>query len=313
MRDIVNLGPNIVTPAYLANLARDISFEFDMKLTVGDREWAAERKMGAFLAVGKAAYEPPTFIVLEHNPDRTELDTIVLVGKGITFDSGGISIKPAEKLSDMKDDMAGAAAVLGAMQVVGKLNLPLHIVAIAPCTENMPGGGAYHPADIITASNGKTIEIISTDAEGRLILSDALVFAQQYHPKAVVDLATLTGACVTALGEWVAAGLFSNTVWLQEKLIESGSRMHERLWLMPLYEDYARKIKSLVADFANSGGRSGGVGSSAYFLKQFIDYPWAHIDMAGMAMIEKKDETPYTPFGATGYGVRLLVDFLRNW
>ncbi len=272
-----------------------------------------KEKWGHFSLLGKQPSSRPLSSCWNTTPDRTELDTIVLVGKGITFDSGGISIKPAEKMSDMKDDMAGAAAVLGAMQVVGKLNLPLHIVAIAPCTENMPGGGAYHPADIITASNGKTIEIISTDAEGRLILSDALVFAQQFHPKAVVDMATLTGACVTALGEWVAAGLFSNAVWLQEKLIASGSRMNERLWLMPLYEDYSRKIKSLVADMANSGGRSGGVGSSAYFLKQFIDYPWAHIDMAGMAMIEKKDETPYTPFGATGYGVRLLVDFLRNW
>lgn len=313
VRDLVSYGPNIVTPTYLAQLAERISGEFGMKITVGDREWAAAHKMGAFLAVAKAAQEPPKFIVLEHNPDRDDLDTIVLVGKGITFDTGGISIKPAEKMENMKSDMAGAAAVLGAMQVVGKMNLPLRVVAIVPCTENMPGGGAYRPADILTASNGKTIEVISTDAEGRLILADALVYASRFHPKAVVDLATLTGACVIALGQWVSAGVFSTDDALREKLLDSAERTHERLWPMPLWEDYKRKIKSLVADMANSGGRYGGVGASAIFLKEFTDYPWAHIDMAGMVLIEKVQETPYTPFGATGYGVRLLVDFLRRW
>jgi len=313
VRDLVSQGPNLVTPTRLVQLAEQIAGEYDMKLTVGDRAWAAERNMGAYLAVARSAVEPPKFIVLEYNHGRDDLDTVVLIGKGITFDTGGISLKPPEKMEDMKSDMAGAADVLAAMQVVGRLDLPLHIVAIAPCTENMPGGDAFHPADIITASNGKTIEIVNTDAEGRLILADALVYAQKYKPDAVVDLATLTGACVTALGQWVAAGLFSTDDGLRDKLVSSGSRMHEKLWPMPLWDDYKRKIKSQVADVANSGGRYGGVGASAIFLKEFTDYPWAHIDMAGMVLIEKIQETPYTSFGATGYGVRLLVDFLRRW
>jgi leucyl aminopeptidase len=216
-------------------------------------------------------------------------------------------------MDDMKSDMAGAAAVLATMKVAGELKLPLHLVGITPCTENMPDAQAYHPADVITASNGKTIEIISTDAEGRLILADALVYASRYNPKAVVDLATLTGACVTALGQWVAAGVFCTDEWLQKKLVTSGQTTYERVWPMPLYNDYKKKIKSLVADMMNSGGRNSGVGSSAIFLKEFTDYPWAHVDMAGMALIEKKHETPYTFEGATGFGVRLLVDFLRNW
>ncbi len=312
-RDLVSWGPNKVTPSYMADVAAEIAEKYGMQLTVGDREWAAERDMGAFLAVAKGAAEPPRFIVLEHNRARLDLDTIVLVGKGITFDSGGISIKPSDNLEDMKSDMAGAAAVLEAMRVVGELDIPLHIVAITPCTENMPSGKAYHPADIITASNGKTIEIISTDAEGRMILADALVYAQQFKPKAVVDLATLTGSCVIALGEWIAAGVFSTDDWLRDQLVQSGETTHERLWPLPLWDDYKVKIASIVADMANSGGRYGGVGSSARFLKEFTDYPWAHLDIAGMALITKIQETPYTPFGATGFGVRLLVDFLRNW
>ncbi len=313
VRDLVSWGPNKVTPNYLAELAAGIAKEYGMQLTVGDRDWAAERNMGAFLAVAQAAKQPPAFIVLEHNAGRTELDTIVLVGKGITFDSGGVSLKPGEKMEEMKSDMAGAAAVLATMQVVGQLKLPLHVVAITPCTENMPDGGAYHPADILTASNGKTIEIINTDAEGRLILADALVYAQQFKPKAVVDMATLTGACVTALGQWIAAGIFSTDDGLRDRLYQSGLKTYERVWPLPLWEDYKRKIVSIVADMANSGGRYGGVGASAIFLKEFTDYPWAHIDMAGMVLITKIQETPYTPWGATGYGVRLLVDFLLNW
>ena len=313
-RDLVNLPPNMATPTRMAEAARKIAEAHGMALTIGDRQWAAERKMGAFLAVAKGAGEPPYFIVLEHNADRTDLDTVVLVGKGITFDTGGISLKPAEKMEEMKSDMAGAAAVLGAMQVVGLLDLPLRVIGITPCTENMPDANGYRPADIITASNGKTIEIISTDAEGRMILADALVYAQQYQPKAVIDLATLTGACVIALGEMVAAGIFSTDDWLQDKLVASGETTNERLWPMPLWDDYKRKIESLVADMLNSGGRYGGVGGSAIFLKEFTDYPWAHVDMAGMVLITKKIlETPYISLGATGYGVRLLVDFLLNW
>lgn len=310
-RDLINMPPNIATPTKLAEVAREISKTFGMELTLGDREWAEKHNMGAFLAVAKGAGEPPRFIVLEHNANRTNLDTIVLVGKGITFDTGGISIKPSEHMEEMKSDMSGAAAVLGAMKVVGLLDLPLHIIGITPCTENMPDASAYHPADIITASNGKTIEIISTDAEGRMILSDALVYASRYKPKAVIDLATLTGACVVALGSGIAAGIFCNDDQLRDKLVASSSRTHERLWSMPLWDDYKQAIKSNVADMKNTGGRWGGVGTSAIFLKEFTDYPWAHLDIAGMALKDKEDG--YNPAGGTGFGVRLLIDFLRNW
>ena len=189
-RDLVNLPPNVATPTKLAEVAVDIANAHGMRLTIGDREWAAEQGMGAFLAVAKGAGEPPKFIVMEHNADKEHLDTLVLVGKGITFDTGGISIKPSEKMDEMKSDMGGAAAVICTMDVVGKLNLPLRVIGIAPCTENMPDGLAFRPADVVTASNGKTVEIISTDAEGRLILADALVYAGRFNPIAVIDLAT---------------------------------------------------------------------------------------------------------------------------
>jgi len=310
-RELVNLPANYATPTHMAEIAQDIAENHGMKITVGDREWAAQNKMGAYLAVAKGAGEPPKFIILEHNGDRHDLDTIVLVGKGITFDTGGISIKPSEKMEEMKADMSGAAAVLGAMKAVGLLNLPLRVIGITPCTENMPDASAYRPADIITASNGITIEIISTDAEGRMILADALVYAKRFQPKAVVDLATLTGACVIALGKGVAAGLFSNDEKLQSKVVASGNNTHERVWPMPLWEDYKTNIKSNVADLKNSGGRFGGVGTSAIFLKEFTDYPWAHIDMAGMMLADKDDG--YVPAGGVGYGVRLVVDLLLNW
>ena len=310
-RDLINLPPNMATPTYLAQTAQQIAEEYGMKITVGDRDWAEKNHMGAYLGVAKGAGEPPKFIIMEHNGTHEELDTIVLVGKGITFDTGGISIKPSEKMEEMKSDMAGAAAVIGTMKAVGMLNLPLRIIGIAPCTENMPDAHAYRPADVITASNGKTIEIISTDAEGRLILADALVYAKKYAPKAVIDLATLTGACVVALGKNTAAGIFCNDSSLSDKLLRSGEKTHERVWPMPLWDEYRKNIESSVADIKNSGGRNSGVSSSAIFLKEFIDYPWAHLDIAGMALSEKDEG--YTPLGATGYGVRLLVEFLQNW
>jgi leucyl aminopeptidase len=312
-RDLVNLPPNAATPTRMAQAAEQIAAQHGLHLTVGDREWAAERKMGGFLAVASGAAEEPRFIVLEHNRERDDLDTLVLVGKGITFDSGGVSLKPAEKMWEMKSDMGGAAAVLGAMQVVGELELPVHVVGVAPCTENMPDGHAYHPADVITASNGKTIEIISTDAEGRMVLADGLVYAAQYKPKAVIDLATLTGSCVIALGDGVAGGLFCNDEALRQALLAASQHTFERLWPMPLYEDYRRTIRSLVADMKNSGGKTGGVGTSATFLQEFTSYPWAHLDIAPMALVDKEHAGPYTPVGGSGFGVRLLVDFLSNW
>jgi leucyl aminopeptidase len=310
-RDLVNMPANVATPTRMAEVAADIAAAHGSEITVGDRDWAAERNMGAFLAVAKGAGEPPKFIVLEHNATRNDLDTIVLVGKGITFDTGGISLKPVQGLGSMKADMAGAAAVLGAMKAVGMLNLPLRVIGITPCTENMPDADAYRPADVIKASNGKTIEIISTDAEGRMVLADGLVHAGRYEPNAVVDLATLTGACVVALGKGVAAGLFSNDDELRDKLVDAATTTRERLWPLPLWEDYREAIKSNVADMKNSGGRTGGVATSAIFLEEFTDYPWAHIDMASMNLSEKSTE--FVPAGGTGYGVRLLIEFLRNW
>lgn len=310
-RTLVNLPPNIATPKQLANTAAKIAEAHNMNLTIGSRKWAAKHKMGAFLAVGQGAGFKPKFIVLEHNADRDDLPTIVLVGKGITFDTGGISIKPTANMGAMKSDMGGGAAVLGTMKTVGMLNLPLRIVGIVPATENMPDALAYRPADVITASNGVTIEIISTDAEGRMVLADGLVYAGRYQPDAVIDLATLTGSCVIALGKDMAAGLFSTDDSLRDRLLAAGSATQERVWPLPLWDDYKEAIKSDVADIKNSGGRFGGVATSAIFLKQFTDYAWAHLDIAGMALTEKN--AAYTPKGGTGYGVRLLTEMLRNW
>ncbi len=310
-RDLVNMAPNIATPTKMAKTAKAIAHDHGLDIIVGGRRWAKRHDMGAFLAVARGAGEKPKFIVLEHNGERDDLDTVVLVGKGITFDTGGISIKPTQNMGAMKSDMGGAAAVLGAMKAVAMLNLPLRVIGITPCTENMPDANAYRPADVITASNGKTIEIISTDAEGRMVLADGLVYAEKYNPNAVIDLATLTGSCVVALGSGMAAGLFSTDDALRDQLVAAGSATHERVWPLPLWDDYQKAIHSDVADMKNSGGRFGGVATSAIFLKQFTNYPWVHLDIAGMALSEK--DAAYTPRGGTGYGVRLLVEFLRNW
>ena len=310
-RDLVNMPPNVATPKRMAQEAARIAEAYGFNLIVGGRKWAAKQGMGAFLAVAQGAGFPPKFIVLEHNGKREDLPTIVLVGKGITFDTGGLSLKGPEHMPSMKSDMGGAAAVLGTMEVVGLLNLPLRVIGITPCTENMPDALAYRPADVIQASNGKTIEIISTDAEGRLVLADALVYAKRYEPTAVIDLATLTGACVVALGMGMAAGLFSSDDTLRDRLLAASEATHERLWPLPLWDDYKKAIKSDVADMKNSGGRMGGVATSAIFLKEFTDYPWAHLDIAGMALTEKAKG--YVPAGGVGFGVRLLTELLRNW
>jgi leucyl aminopeptidase len=317
-RDLVNRPANYATPGDLAELALEIAGEFDsMRCQVLSEEDASELGMGSFLGVAQGSDEPAVMIVMEHNPGREELDTVVLVGKGITFDTGGISLKGSENLDRMRGDMAGAAAVLATMYAVGELDLPLHVVGLAPATENMPGGSAYKPGDVLEAMNGKTIEVISTDAEGRLILADALAYAARFEPKAVVDLATLTGACVIALGRGMAAGVFSSDDDLLARLTAASKASGERIWPMPLYDEYLDAIESLTADVTNSGGRFGGVGTSAIFLKQFAEgYPWAHVDIAGMSF-EERPGTPKRPAylqkGGTGFGVRLMVQFLRDW
>jgi leucyl aminopeptidase len=317
-RDLVNRPANYATPSDLAELALEIAADFDtMRCQVLSEEDAAELGMGSFLGVAQGSEEPATFIIMEHNPGREDLDTVVIVGKGITFDTGGISLKPVQNMDRMRGDMAGGAAVLAAMVAVGQLDIPLHIVGLVPATENMPSGYAYKPGDVLTAMNGKTIEIISTDAEGRLILADALVYASRFEPKAVVDLATLTGACVVALGAGAAAGLFSTDEDLITRLQAASQTTNERIWHMPLFDDYKLALESLTADLKNSGGRTGGVGTSAMFLKQFAeDYSWAHLDIAGMSFQERggaSKRPAYLQEGATGFGVRLLVQFLRDW
>lgn len=312
-RDLVNLPPNICTPSYLASIARNIAERGGMKIEVLERQQMETLGMGALLAVAQGSETPPRFIIMEHNADRAaELDTIVLVGKGVTFDTGGYSIKTSEGMVGMKADMGGGAAVIGAMQAVAALNLPLHVVGLVPASDNMISGKAYRPQDVVTAGNGKTIEIISTDAEGRLLLADALVYAKRYEPAAVVDIATLTGACVVALGG-VAAGFFCTDNTLRDRLNAAADRTGEKVWQLPLFPEYKKQIESDTADMKNTGGRPGGACTAAVFLQQFVDYPaWAHIDMAGV--MTDVANNPYIPAkGASGYGARLLAEFARRW
>jgi leucyl aminopeptidase len=309
-RDLVNRPSNSVTPAVLADKAKEIAREEGMDVQVLEVAEAEAMGMGAFAAVARGTEEPAKFIVLEYNKGKG-FETVALVGKGITFDSGGLSIKPAEKMERMKDDMSGAAAVLAVLQACSRLAIPLHLVGIMPCTENLLGGKAYKPGDVLKTLSGQTVEVISTDAEGRIVLSDALTYSLRYKPKAIIDLATLTGACVVALGDY-AAGLFGNDESLLKRVEEASAATGEKVWRMPLWEEYFEYMKSDVADFKNVGTRSGGAIIGAIFLSKFVGRtPWAHIDIAGPALIEK--ERPYIPRGATGIGARLLLQLLRDW
>jgi leucyl aminopeptidase len=309
-RDLVNGPSNQVTPTVLAEKAQQIAKNYGMEIQVFEVSQAEAMGMGAFVAVAKGSQEPGKFIVLEYNKGKG-LDTIALVGKGITFDSGGISIKPSENMDRMKDDMSGAATVLATMQVASKLQLPFHLVGIMPATENLPSGKAYKPGDILKTLSGQTVEVISTDAEGRLILSDALTYSLRYQPKAIIDLATLTGACVIALGDFVI-GLFGNDESLSKRIEEASSKTGEKVWRLPLWDEYFEYLKSDAADFRNVGTRAAGAIIGAIFLSKFVEkVPWVHLDIAGPASIEK--ERPYIPRGGTGVGVRLLVQLLRNW
>jgi len=247
---------------------------------------------------------------MEYNGGRKGDKPVVLVGKGITFDTGGISIKPAAGMSDMKGDMHGAASVIGTMYTIAKLGLPVNVVGLVPSTENMPSGSAMVPGDILTFMNGKTAEIDNTDAEGRLILADALCYADRYKPQAVIDLATLTGACVIALGN-TTTGMLGTDEHTKTMLANAGKRTSEYVCELPLYEEYEELIQSDYADIKNSGGRAAGTITAALFLKHFVTYPWVHLDIAGTALAPKAG--PYAPKGATGVGVRLLTDMLQNW
>lgn len=310
-RDLSNHPGNVATPTMLSQCAQQIASECNLKCDVFSTAKLEELGFGAFLSVAKGSQEPPQFIILEHQPDLSDLPTLVLVGKGVTFDSGGISLKTDHDISNMKSDMSGAAAVLGTLQAVAKLNLPLHIVGLVPATENLPSGSAQKPGDIVKSLSGKTIEITNTDAEGRLILADALTYAHRYSPAAVIDIATLTGACVIALG-YFASGLMGNDEKLIEKIKAVAEKSAEKVWQLPLWEEYDELIKSDLADMRNISGRLAGPIQAATFLKRFAEgYPWAHLDIAGTAWVEK--DVPYAPKGSTGVGVRLLVQLLRDW
>ncbi len=305
-RDLANEPSNTATPEYLAGRAREIGDRHGMTVTVLDRAGIEAEGLTGLATVGRSASNEPRFIVLEHRKGGGG-KPVVIVGKAVTFDSGGISIKPTTGMEDMKFDMGGGAAVLGAMEAVGALGLPLDVIAIVPATENLPGGDAFKPGDVLTMPNGKTVEILSTDAEGRLILADALCYARRYEPAAVVDCATLTGACVVALGNH-ASGLMSNDEDLVAEVQTAGEAAGERAWPLPLFEEYTEQIKGDTADLKNSGGRGGGALTAGAFLKEFADFPWAHLDIAGTAYGKKGNA--YTTKGATGLPARLLVEFL---
>lgn len=295
----------------LAHHAQTIAKNNTLQCRVITEEQAQKMGMGAFLAVAQGSREPAKIIILEYIASRSFGPPLVIIGKGITFDSGGISLKPPDKMEQMKDDMAGGAVVMGTMQAVAQMKLPLNLVGIIPATENLPGGKAYKPGDVLTSLSGQTIEVISTDAEGRLILADALTYAKRYKPKAIVDLATLTGACIIALGDYVA-GIMGNDASLLNSLKSAGEKTGEKVWELPLWEEYFDYLKSDIADFKNVGTRAAGTITGGMFLKKFVnDTPWVHMDIAGPTWYEK--DKPYIPKGASGFGVRLLVQFLRDW
>jgi len=304
-RDMVNEPANYMTPSHMAEIAAKLAETYGLELTVLDREQIQELGMGALLGVAQGSQQTPKFIVLHYKGGDSKTTDMALIGKGITFDSGGISIKPSEKMGEMKGDMAGGAAVMAAISAVAQLKPKVNVMALIPATENLPGGSALKPGDILTAMNGKTIEIISTDAEGRLILSDALGYANKNGAKLIVDVATLTGACMVALGD-VCTGAFGNNQELVDKVIAAGAEAGELIWQMPMFEEYKEQNKSDVADIKNTGGRYGGAITAAQFLAEFVDdTPWVHLDIAGTSMSDK--ERNFLVKGATGVPVRTLV------
>lgn len=304
-RDLGNLPGNICTPAYLASTAQKNSKRYkNMRVKVLKQTDLEELKMGAFLSVAKGSRQPPRLIVMEYSGGKKGDNPVVLVGKGITFDSGGISIKPSQAMDEMKFDMCGAASVLGTMVTIGELQLPLNVVAIVPSCENMPDGAANKPGDIVTSMSGQTIEVLNTDAEGRLILCDALTYSERYQPKAVIDVATLTGACVVALGKH-PCGLLSNNDSLAQDLLTAGTRSDDRAWQLPLWDEYQEQLKSNFADMANIGGPQAGTITAACFLARFTEkLKWAHLDIAGIAWESGHHK------GATGRPVPLLSQYL---
>ncbi len=315
-RDLVNLSPDEKTPTMLSKAIEKSGRKFGYETSVWDKALIAAEGMNGLLAVNRGSKDPPTFTVLEWKPENARnMRPIILVGKGVVFDTGGLSLKPTKDAMDsMKCDMAGAAAVVGAMEAIARLALPVFVVGLIPATDNRPGETAYVPGDVVRMHSGKTVEVLNTDAEGRMILADALSYARTFHPELVVDVATLTGACVVALGEFVA-GVMTNemngSAERLEAITDAGRRSGELVHPLPMYDEYSELLKSDVADLKNVGGRSAGAITAAKFLEHFVDYPWIHLDIAGPAFLSKAHS--YHPVGGTGFGVRLLVELLRDF
>ena len=303
-KDLGNLPPNICTPTYLAEQAEALAKTHGIKVQVLERAEMEKLGMGSFLGVAQGSVQPPKLIVLHHNGGKKNQKPVVLVGKGITFDTGGISLKPGAEMDEMKYDMCGAGSVLGTFKAIAEMNLAINVVGVIPTCENMPDGNAIRPGDVLTSMSGQTIEILNTDAEGRLILCDALTYTERFEPDAVVDIATLTGACVIALGHH-ASGLFSNKDSLAAELLKAGEVSLDRAWHMPMWDDYQPQLDTNFADMANIGGRAGGSITAACFLSRFAKkYDWAHLDVAGTAWKSGKEK------GGTGRPVPLLTQFL---
>jgi len=311
-RNLINEPGNIINPARLVEEARKIAREKKLRLSVLGLSELKRLKMGGILGVNQGSVTPPALIILEYGASPARRGTVCLVGKGVTFDTGGISIKPAADMEKMKYDKAGACTVIAAMGVIADLKLPIHVVALAPTVENMPSENPQRPGDIIRMFNGKSVEVINTDAEGRLILGDALAYSAKYKPKALIDLATLTGMCAYTFGE-KAIGLMGNDKSLLDRVKRAGEETGERCWELPMWDDYKEMIKGHHSDLLNTGGRYAGTITAAKFLEEFIPEktPWAHLDIAGTAWCDSP--RPDCPKGATGVGVRLLANLLRNW
>lgn len=305
-RDMVNEPSNRMTPTIMAEVAGKVADEHGLNLTVFERDEMERLGMGGLLGVAQASKQQPKFIIMKYKGNSSAKATLGLIGKGLTFDSGGISIKPSENMHEMKGDMSGGAAVIATMKAIGQLKPKINVTGIVPATENLPGGAAYKPGDVLKAMNGKTIEVLNTDAEGRLILADALSYAVKEGLTPIIDIATLTGACHVALGD-VCSGVFGNDQNMIDILIKMGEKAGERHWQLPMYEEYKEQNKSEIADIKNTGGRYGGAITAAQFLAEFSgDKPWVHMDIAGTFMIDK--DRGYLVKGATGVGVRTLTN-----
>ncbi|HUT67972.1 MAG TPA: leucyl aminopeptidase [Dehalococcoidales bacterium] len=309
-RDMVNEPGNFMTPTQMAEAARQLAEKYGLKIDVLDKEKMTELGMGGLLGVSQGSQQPPKFIVLNYKGSDSDVIDAALVGKGITFDSGGISIKPSDRMAEMKGDMAGGASVMATLIALAQLRPKINVTALVPATENLPSGSALKPGDIIKAMNGKTIEVLNTDAEGRLILADALSYAKKIGAKAIIDVATLTGACMVALGN-ICTGAFSNNQELTGKVIAAGNEVGELVWQLPMYDEYKEQLKSDIADIKNIGGRYGGAITAAKFLEEFINgTPWVHLDIAGTSDTDK--EKGYLVKGATGVPVRTLVNVILS-